>query len=284
MPDSTRYKMQGNSIARPFWRKLLARISSTITDDVPTLGSLFDGQGGFPLCWAEINGPDSVLWSSEIVENAAAVVRKHFGDEERGIQGDFYEAITHQFIPNAYPALTTVIPTADAVNKNSQEDNTVIEIRVAVTAPELAAAISSLAAALEKSGISALPIQPEAEQTPQKKSRTRKAKTDAAETTEAPEVQEEETPEADAPVSAEEPKEESHAVENPAPVTEAEPVRTYTRDQIALCGADLIDRGQRAALIEILHRYKVNAIPQLPDDQTVLAAIADELRALGGDI
>ncbi|MCQ2316362.1 MAG: DNA cytosine methyltransferase [Bacteroidales bacterium] len=97
MSDSTRYKLQGNSIALPYWTFLMRRISAEF-EHTPTLGSLFDGQGGFPLIWGRINGPESVLWSSEIDKNAEAVVRKHFGDEDTGLKGDFYEAIQKQFV------------------------------------------------------------------------------------------------------------------------------------------------------------------------------------------
>ncbi len=97
MSDSTRYKLQGNSIALPYWTFLMRRISAEF-EHTPTLGSLFDGQGGFPLIWGRINGPESVLWSSEIDKNAEAVVRKHFGDEDTGLKGDFYEAIQRQFV------------------------------------------------------------------------------------------------------------------------------------------------------------------------------------------
>lgn len=97
MSDTTRYKLQGNSIALPYWTFLMRRISAEF-EHTPTLGSLFDGQGGFPLIWGRINGPESVLWSSEIDKNAEAVVRKHFGDEDTGLKGDFYEAIQKQFV------------------------------------------------------------------------------------------------------------------------------------------------------------------------------------------
>ena len=53
--DSARYKALGNSIALPFWFVLLRRISA-VYDRPATLGSLFDGIGGFPLCWERCNG------------------------------------------------------------------------------------------------------------------------------------------------------------------------------------------------------------------------------------
>ena len=42
------------------------------------LGSLFDGIGGFPLCWERCNGPGTALWASEIEEFPIAVMKKHF--------------------------------------------------------------------------------------------------------------------------------------------------------------------------------------------------------------
>lgn len=86
--DTPKYKAYGNSIARPFWQWLTRRIAAQYEGRPPTLGSLFDGIGGFPLSWAEVNGSDSVLWASEIEEFPIAVTKKHFGDDEAGIEGD----------------------------------------------------------------------------------------------------------------------------------------------------------------------------------------------------
>ena len=86
--DSPRYKALGNSIALPFWFYLLRRISAQY-ERPATLGSLFDGIGGFPLCWIRCNGTKSVLWSSEIEEFPIAVLKKHFGDENT--EGDVKE-------------------------------------------------------------------------------------------------------------------------------------------------------------------------------------------------
>ena len=90
--DSARYKALGNSIALPFWFYLLRRISAQY-ERPATLGSLFDGISGFPACWAKVNGPQSCLWSSEVEEFPIAVCRKYFGDEDSGMEGDYYEAI-----------------------------------------------------------------------------------------------------------------------------------------------------------------------------------------------
>lgn len=88
--DSARYKALGNSIATPYWFWLLRRISATY-ERPATLGSLFDGIGGFPYCWVRCNGTDSVRWASEIEEFPIAVTTKHFGDEDKGIVGDIKE-------------------------------------------------------------------------------------------------------------------------------------------------------------------------------------------------
>lgn len=85
--DSPRYKALGNSIALPFWFWLLRRISAQY-ERPATLGSLFDGIGGFPLCWERCNGQGTALWASEIEEFPIAVTKKHFGDDEAGIEGD----------------------------------------------------------------------------------------------------------------------------------------------------------------------------------------------------
>lgn len=90
--DSARYKALGNSIALPFWFYLLRRVSAQY-ERPATLGSLFDGISGFPACWAKVNGPQNCLWSSEVEEFPIAVCRKHFGDEDSGMEGDYYEAI-----------------------------------------------------------------------------------------------------------------------------------------------------------------------------------------------
>ena len=79
--DSARYKALGNSIALPFWDWMLGRISAQY-DRPATLGSLFDGIGGFPLCWEHHNGKGSAIWASEIEEFPIAVTKKHFKEEQ----------------------------------------------------------------------------------------------------------------------------------------------------------------------------------------------------------
>jgi len=83
--DSPRYKALGNSIAIPFWFYLLRRISAQY-ERPATLGSLFDGIGGFPYCWEKCNGKGTAIWASEIEEFPIAVTKKHFpeGEEKEG--------------------------------------------------------------------------------------------------------------------------------------------------------------------------------------------------------
>lgn len=76
--DAARYKALGNSIALPFWFWLLRRISAQYARPA-TLGSLFDGIGGFPLCWEKCNGQGTAIWASEVEEFTIAVTKKRFG-------------------------------------------------------------------------------------------------------------------------------------------------------------------------------------------------------------
>lgn len=78
--DTARYKALGNSIALPFWFWLLRRISAQYERSA-TLGSLFDGIGGFPLCWERCNGKGTAIWASEIEEFPIAVTKRRFGDD-----------------------------------------------------------------------------------------------------------------------------------------------------------------------------------------------------------
>jgi DNA (cytosine-5)-methyltransferase 1 len=76
-----RYEAIGNSIALPFWFWLMRRISAQYPRPA-TLGSLFDGIGGFPLVWERCNGKGTAIWASEIEEFCIAVTKKHFPEEE----------------------------------------------------------------------------------------------------------------------------------------------------------------------------------------------------------
>ena len=75
--DAVRYKALGNSIAIPPWKWVLKRLCAYYERDA-TMASLFDGIGGFPLIWEQLNGRGSCLWASEIEEFPIAVTKRHF--------------------------------------------------------------------------------------------------------------------------------------------------------------------------------------------------------------
>lgn len=79
--DTTRYMALGNSIALPPWRWVLKRLCSHYEREA-TMASLFDGIGGFPLIWEQLNGKGTCLWASEIEEFPMAVTKVHFGGGE----------------------------------------------------------------------------------------------------------------------------------------------------------------------------------------------------------
>ena len=81
--DSPRYKALGNSIALPFWQWLMNRVAKQLHEDGvenPTMGSLFDGIGGFPLV-SQRAGVKPV-WASEIEEFPIAVTKRRFPDDK----------------------------------------------------------------------------------------------------------------------------------------------------------------------------------------------------------
>lgn len=79
--DSNRYAALGNSIAVCAWTDILQSIARLIPDgEEKTLGSLFDGIGGFPLTWQRDCGGRAV-WASEIEPFCIAVTKKHFGED-----------------------------------------------------------------------------------------------------------------------------------------------------------------------------------------------------------
>lgn len=84
--DGARYKALGNSIALPWWDWMIGRLCSYYDRPVE-MASLFDGIGGFDLCFARHGGIP--VWNSEIEEFCEAVSTKHFGDDDKGIKGDF---------------------------------------------------------------------------------------------------------------------------------------------------------------------------------------------------
>ena len=85
--DSPRYKALGNSIAvgyandmQGYWCRMFRRMAKYLPERA-TLGSLFDGIGGFPLAWEAIHGKGTARWASEIEEFPIAVTKIHFPEE-----------------------------------------------------------------------------------------------------------------------------------------------------------------------------------------------------------
>ena len=81
--DSPRYKALGNSIALPFWQWMADRITKQLVKDgveKPTMASLFDGIGGFPLVFTRCGVKP--VWASEIEEFPMAVTKIRFPEEE----------------------------------------------------------------------------------------------------------------------------------------------------------------------------------------------------------
>lgn len=88
--DTLRYQALGNSIAvgyannkQGFWCWLAERMVDQIRAEgveEPTMASLFDGIGGFPLAFSAYGCRP--VWASEIEEFPIAVTKKHFPEEE----------------------------------------------------------------------------------------------------------------------------------------------------------------------------------------------------------
>lgn len=83
MADSPKYKALGNSIALPFWQWLAERMVKELKDagvENPTMASLFDGLGGFPLVFSRCGC--TPVWASEIEEFPIAVTKVRFPESE----------------------------------------------------------------------------------------------------------------------------------------------------------------------------------------------------------
>lgn len=83
--DTPRYRALGNSIALPYWSWMAERMVNQLKEDgveKPTMASLFDGIGGFPLVYSR-HGCEPI-WASEIEEFPIAVTKMRFpeGEEE----------------------------------------------------------------------------------------------------------------------------------------------------------------------------------------------------------
>lgn len=73
--DSCRYKALGNSIALPFWVELAKAVVKRYDHPV-TMGSLFDGIGGFVLCFERAGA--TAIWASEVEPFCIAVTERRF--------------------------------------------------------------------------------------------------------------------------------------------------------------------------------------------------------------
>lgn len=156
-----------------------------------------------------------------------------------------------------------------------------MEMKIKIEVPDLAAAICKLAAAITPPDINTL--------TPDEPIGIPAAAPVAPVATPAPAASVNPTPAPAAPVAAPVAPTAPVPTERPAaPVAQAPaaavPVTapTYTLDQIARAGASLVDAGKMEQLLALLARYGVAAVTQLQPDQ--FGVFATELRALGAQI
>jgi len=58
------------------------------------MGSCFSGVGGFELSFLLAGA--TPVWASEVEQFCIAVAKKHFGDEDEGIEGDVWQYLANQ--------------------------------------------------------------------------------------------------------------------------------------------------------------------------------------------
>lgn len=160
-----------------------------------------------------------------------------------------------------------------------------MEMKIKIDVPELVAAVEKLAAAIDKTALN-ITVPNEGTLNFNMPAGNAPAAPVPVQTASAP------TP-TPAPVAAPAP------APAPAPTPAAPPVTpmpttaapapavpvtapTYTLDQIAKAGANLVDAGKMEQLLALLTKYGVQAVTQLTPDQ--YGAFATELRALGAQI
>lgn len=131
-----------------------------------------------------------------------------------------------------------------------------MEMKITVEAPDLAASIHKLAEAIASS------VQTPAVPTPT----TTAPSPSPAPVTSAP---------AAGPTSA-------SPGSTPAPTVPVTSAPAYTLDQISRAGASLVDAGKMEQLLQLLGRYGVQAVTQIQPEQ--YGGFATELRALGAQI
>lgn len=162
-----------------------------------------------------------------------------------------------------------------------------MEMKITVEAPDLAASILKLAKAIasgpdpdiltpdEPLPVASYPTAPAPAPAP----------APAAPVSPAPVTPTQTAPTATPPVAAPAPTagQTSAAPGNtPAPTVPVTGAPTYTLDQISRAGASLVDAGKMQQLLELLGRYGVQAVTQLQPEQ--YGAFATKLRALGAQI
>lgn len=156
-----------------------------------------------------------------------------------------------------------------------------MEMKIKIDVPELVAAVEKLAAAIDKTALNitvpnegTLNFNMPAGNAPVSPAPVQTAPTPAPVAAPAPAP-------APAPTPAAPPVTPMPTTAAPAP---AVPVTapTYTLDQIAKAGANLVDAGKMEQLLALLTKYGVQAVTQLTPDQ--YGAFATELRALGAQI
>lgn len=151
-----------------------------------------------------------------------------------------------------------------------------MEMKIKIEVPDLAAAICKLAAAITPPDINTL--------TPDEPRGIPAAAPVAPVAAPAPAAPVNPTPAPVAPVAptAPVPTEQPAAPVAQAPAAVPVTAPTYTLDQIARAGASLVDAGKMEQLLALLARYGVAAVTQLQPDQ--FGVFATELRALGAQI
>lgn len=147
-----------------------------------------------------------------------------------------------------------------------------MEMKIKIDAPELVAAVEKLAAAIDKTALNIA--------VPNEGTLNFNIPAGNAPVAPAPVAAPASAP-APVPTPAAPPVTPMPTAAAPAP---AVPVTapTYTLDQIAKAGANLVDAGKMEQLLALLTKYGVQAVTQLTPDQ--YGAFATELRALGAQI
>ena len=264
--DSPRYKALGNSLALPFWSYLAGKMCAQYDRHI-TLGSLFDGIGGFPLVFSQFGAYP--VWASEIEDFGIAVTKQHFPESEKQL---------HAIVASE----NTEKP------KNEMEAKTMADFIVThrIEAPELVAALNNVAEALKAHPTAAprkekktetplaapvspvpAPVQPETPTPPPVE--TSAPATPPATVAPAPTVE--------APTPVVEPA----PAPAPAPVAPAAPAVTF--DTLVNGGQQLMTvEGMMPKLMALLESFGVQALTQLKPEQ--YPAVADGLRSLGAKL